>query len=111
MDVTFNQEGNRITGVLAGKLNSNTAPSLEEQLKQYTSPPNAHLVLDFENMDYISSAGLRVVLTVTRAFKPTDWTFATCSLQEHVQEVFEMSGFDNFIDIYPSRDDAYKALG
>lgn len=110
MDVTFNKEGDRVTGTLSGKLNSNTAPDLEEQLRQFTNPPTAHLVLDFENMDYISSAGLRVVLTLTRAFKPTDWNLATCSLQEHVLEVFEMSGFDNFVDIYPCLNDAYKAI-
>jgi anti-anti-sigma factor len=76
-------------------------------LKNHLQEPSSHLLLDFEALDYISSAGLRVVLNITKIFDQSPWKFAACSMQDHVREVFEISGFDGFITIYHSADDFF----
>ena len=59
-------------------------------------------MLDFDELDYISSAGLRVVLNAAKVFREIEFSFAACNMQDHVREVFEISGFDSFISIYDS---------
>lgn len=87
---------------LSGRLDSVTAPAFEQDIEACITPPANNLVLDCAELDYISSAGLRVILNTAKAFKDIPWTFAACRMQDHVREVFEISGFDNFITICDS---------
>lgn len=91
-----------------GRLDSMTSPAFEDDLGQYLSQPEANLLIDCDELDYISSAGLRVILNTARTYKAASKMFAACSMQDHVREVFEISGFDSFIDIY---DTALEFLG
>lgn len=85
-----------------GRLDSTTSPDFEKNLEEYLKLPASHLLLDFDDLDYISSAGLRVVLNAAKVFREVTWKFAACNMQDHVREVFEISGFDSFITIYDS---------
>lgn len=87
---------------LSGRLDSNSAPSFEKQLNTYLASPEGNLVFDFNDLDYISSAGLRVVLNTAKAYREAPFSFITCSMQDHVLEVFEIAGFDTIIDIKPT---------
>lgn len=87
---------------LSGRLDSNSAPLFEDQLQSFLVAPGCHLVFDFNELDYISSAGLRVILNTAKAFKNGPFQFITCAMQDHVLEVFEISGFDTFITIHNS---------
>ncbi len=92
----------------AGRLDSMTSPDFEKSLEEYLKPPESNLLLDFDELDYISSAGLRVVLNAAKVFRQVEWKFAACNMQDHVREVFEISGFDSFINIYDSVNDFVK---
>lgn len=85
-----------------GRLDSTTSPAFEEDMGQFLVEPAHNLLIDFDELDYISSAGLRVVLNVAKAYRGGVWKFAACNMQDHVREVFEISGFDSFISIYDS---------
>lgn len=87
---------------LSGRLDSNSAPLFEDQLQSLLASPGSHLVFDFNDLDYISSAGLRVILNTAKAFQNGPFQFITCAMQDHVLEVFEISGFDTFITIQNS---------
>ena len=92
----------------AGRLDSNTAPVLEQEIDSVGAGNDGHhLLVDFSNVEYISSAGLRVVLKVVKERQASPKSFAVSSMQDHVREVFEISGFDAFITIYP---DAMQAV-
>jgi len=110
MEATITKENNATIFSLNGRLDSNSAPQLEKQLQDFLTTPCSHLVFDFNNLDYISSAGLRVVLNTAKAYKSGQYLFLTCAMQEHVQEVFEISGFDTFITIHRSIDESLSAL-
>lgn len=110
METTITKKKNTTIFTLNGRLDSNSAPQFEQQLQDFLTTPCSHLVFDFNNLDYISSAGLRVVLNTAKAYKSGQYLFVTCAMQEHVQEVFEISGFDSFITIHPSIDASLSVL-
>ena len=74
------------------------------------SDGSKNMVVDFKDLDYISSAGLRVILKATKAIKREDGRIMLCSMQDYVKEVFEIAGFDSFLPIVATLDDALKAF-
>ena len=100
MEYTVSHEKNIIIVRPIGRLDSTTSPEFEQCLADYLKSPEGHLLLDFDDLDYISSAGLRVVLNAAKVFREVKWQFAACCMQDHVREVFEISGFDSFVSIY-----------
>ena len=72
--------------------------------------PVAEVVVDLGGVEYISSAGLRVILTMVKASKAAAATLAFCSMQSMVAEVFKISGFSSMLPIYATRDEAVSAL-
>lgn len=85
------------TVYLTGRLDTTTAPELEqfvqEELQDVTT-----LVLDFEKLEYISSAGLRVILKLQKMMNKKG-TMKVVHVGEVIQEIFEMTGFSDFLDI------------
>jgi anti-anti-sigma factor len=110
MKTTITKENNATIVALNGRLDSNSAPQFEQQLQDFLVSPSTHLLFDFNNLDYISSAGLRIILNTAKAYKSGKYLFITCAMQEHVQEVFEISGFDSFITIHRSLDESLSSL-
>ena len=95
---------------LNGRLDSNTSQAFEQRLFQAISDGSKNIIVDFKDLDYISSAGLRVILKATKALNREDGRIMLCSMQDYVKEVFEIAGFDSFLPIVPTLDDAIKAL-
>ena len=110
MKTEISQENDATIFTLSGRLDSHTAPQFEKEVEDYLTSPENHLVLNFNNLEYISSAGLRIILNTAKAYKPTEYQFITCSMQDHVLEVFEISGLDTFITICRTLDDSLVAL-
>lgn len=110
MEVTISKAKDAVIFTLKGRLDSNTAPQFEKQLQDFLHEPGSHLIFDFENLEYISSAGLRVILNTAKSYNAGPCRFAACAMQEHVREVFEISGFDTFIAIYGSVGESLAAL-
>jgi stage II sporulation protein AA (anti-sigma F factor antagonist) len=69
-----------------------------------TGPQN--VLLDFSQLDYISSAGLRVLLVVTRALQEKQGAMALCALKPALKNVFDIAGFSQFFPIHTSLEEA-----
>lgn len=110
METTISTINDATIFSLNGRLDSNSAPLFEKQLQDFLVSPGCHLVFDFNNLDYISSAGLRVILNTAKAYKSGPYHFVTCSMQDHVLEVFEISGFDSIITIRQSIEESLTDL-
>ncbi len=95
---------------LTGRLDSNTSPSLETKINDALEKGLTKLIINFEHLDYISSAGLRVILKTTKDLKRTDGKIMLCSMQDYVKEVFEIAGFDSFLPIVGSMDEALNRI-
>ncbi len=68
------------------------------------------LLIDFENLSYISSAGLRVVLSLAKTLQQRAGRIAVCSLSGMIAQIFQTSGFDQIIATHASREDALRNL-
>jgi len=104
-----NQDGINIYK-LNGHLDSNTSLGFENKLIQAIDGGSKSMIIDFKNLDYISSAGLRVILKATKALKREDGKIMLCDMQDYVKEVFEISGFDSLLPIVGSMGDALDAF-
>ena len=76
-----------------GRLDSTSSPELERLLIESLDAGTKRLLFDFSSLDYISSAGLRVVLLAGKRLRPVQGKMALVGMRDVVQEVFEMSGF------------------
>ena len=97
MTITKNLNGTALEIALAGRLDTMTAPELEAELNKDLGGADS-LTLDFGKLDYISSAGLRVLLTAHKAMA-AQGGMKICHVNEVVQEVFEVTGFADILTI------------
>lgn len=97
---------------LAGYLDAHSSPVLEVALKKISEDLGpAHMVLDFKEVDYMSSAGLRLLHTLTRKIKGSGFTLSVVSLQDPVATVIEISGFSAILSLYPGVEEALESIG
>jgi anti-sigma B factor antagonist len=95
---------------LSGRLDSNTSAKLESRIAKAMENGFRNLILNFENLEYISSAGLRVILKTTKDLKRKEGKILLCSMQDYVKEVFEIAGFDTFLPIVANMSEALKRI-
>ncbi len=111
MDVVETQAGDVTVLAPGGRIDSVTCKAFEEQVMARINGGTTRLLVDFGNLDYISSAGLRVLLMAAKRLKAAKGRFAICAMKDHIREVFEVSGFAGILDIQPDRDTALAAMG
>ncbi len=91
---------------LQGKLDHLTSPITQEKLTELIDQGGRKIVVNFKNLDYISSAGLRVLLSTVKQLKNFGGEIRICSLNEIVEEVFDISGFATILKIFTSEAEA-----
>ena len=111
MSISTEREGGALIAKAEGRVDGANALEFHETLESAISPDDKGMVLDFQGISYISSAGLRVVLLVAKTLQKQQAKMAVCSLSEPIREIFEISGFDKIIPVYASRQDALAGLG
>ncbi len=107
MDITTDRHAQALTLSISGRIDSNNAEDFQQALLGEIDKGEQRLVLDLRELDYVSSAGLRVFLMAAKRLMPTDGGMALFGLQGNVREVFEISGFTSILTI---RDDHQQAL-
>lgn len=91
------QEGSKMTLKLIGRLDTNTAPDLEAVIRTKLDGVTS-LVIDFKELDYISSAGLRVLLAAQKTMN-RQGTLVICNVNELIMDVFSSTGFVDILTI------------
>src|SRR4029078_12827467 len=94
---------------IAGSLDSATAPEAQKSLEDVVAGAKK-VALDFSNLDYISSAGLRVLLGAAKQLRASGGKLGMFGLNQSVREVFEISGFATILSLYPSEADALGSM-
>ena len=97
MNIEKKQNGTNYTLNISGRLDTTTAPQLEAELVPCLKDATA-LMLDFENLEYISSAGLCVLLSAQKTMNKQG-KMALKKVNETVMEVFEVTGFSDILTI------------
>lgn len=105
------RESDGVTVVqIVGNLDTNTAPEAQERLDDLATRGVAKVLVDFAELDYISSAGLRVLLATAKKLRGTGGNLRLCGLNETVAEVFEISGFSTIFAVFPSEAEALEGF-
>lgn len=97
MTITKNLEGTKLTVALEGRLDTGTSPQLEAELKSSVNGVE-ELVLDLENLAYMSSAGLRVLLAAQKVMN-RQGSMKVIHVNETISEIFEITGFNEILTI------------
>lgn len=106
MQSNIYEEKGHLIVTASGKLDTIHAPVFSKILQEeLAKKPNACL-LDLSEVSFLSSSGLKVLLTAAKISKKESFKFAVFGMQEMVNDVFTMSGFDQFIISYASKEDA-----
>lgn len=90
-------DGTKLTVALEGRLDTTTAPKLEAELKESLNGVT-EVVLDFEKLEYISSAGLRVLLSAQKIMNKQG-SMKLIHVNETIQEIFEVTGFSDILTV------------
>ena len=90
-------EGESLTLTLSGRLDTNSSPALEAELKQSVGGIK-ELIFDFSGVEYISSAGLRVLLAAQKVMN-RQGNMKLIGVNDDVMEVFEITGFSDILTI------------
>ena len=95
---------------LRGRLDASSSSEFRETILQIIEDGTTRVILDCQNLEYISSAGLRVVLEATKEIKRNDGKIMLCALQDYIKEVFEIAQFDAFLPIGDTLEEAIKTI-
>ena len=98
MEIIKTSEGEKLTAVIKGRLDTLTAPQFTEEFDGDLDGLK-ELVLDFTDVEYLSSAGLRALMSCQKKLKAVDGSLTVKNPNEMVQDVFELTGFDKILRI------------
>lgn len=84
---------------MQGRLDAISTPEIEKKVFDDINKGHVKLIFDFSGVDYISSAGMRMLLSTTKKLKGLDGHLVLCSISTNVMDVFKMSGFDHVLDL------------
>ena len=93
-----------------GRLDGNTSGLFGEWFDRLIGAGKSRLLVDFSGVDFVTSAGLRVVLTALKKTKAANGAFVLCGVQAPVREVLDITGFSTMMQIHPDRAGGIAAL-
>lgn len=91
--------GDQITLALAGRLDAQSAKDVEDKLDQIIEKGHVNVNLNFQEVSYISSSGLRVLLTTLKKVRQNSGSLKLFGMAENVKEVFAIAGLDDIFEI------------
>ena len=110
MEIGETKKDNVVILEPVGRIDTNTSSEFELKIVALLDAGEKKFVIDLENIDYISSAGLRVLLMAGKKLKTIDGNLILCSMSDHIKEVFDLAGFTPIFSISPSRSEATAIL-
>ncbi|MEA3245790.1 MAG: STAS domain-containing protein [Gemmatimonadota bacterium] len=110
MEVTTRGQGNVIVVAIKGSLDSTTSPQAQQSLDTVVADGARKVVVDCTALDYISSAGLRVLLGLAKKLGANGGALRMCGLNQTVREVFEISGFATILPVFPGEREALEGF-
>lgn len=110
MDISEEKTDGVMAVGLKGRLDALSAKAVEERLLRMITAGETRMVLDLGEVGYISSIGLRVLLIAAKRLKAAKGQIAICAMQPPIKKVFDIAGFTALFKIFPTREEAVKAL-
>lgn len=96
---------------LIGRLDTISSKTLGETLRQLIQQKEHKLIIDLSELIFISSSGLRILLTTAKQLNHQKGKLALCGLQKKVKEVFDIAGFSMLFKLFSSTEEAHSQIG
>jgi anti-sigma B factor antagonist len=97
MEIKTKEKDQLVIVKFAGNLDTNTAPKADKHLKEILKEGHVKILVDFEDLDYMSSAGLRVLLSAAKEVQGKKGGVGICSMNDEVRQVLEMTGLAGLV--------------
>jgi anti-sigma B factor antagonist len=107
MTVDIKEQNNVVIVSITGSIDSKTAGEFQKQILEGTAD-TSKVIMDLSKVDFVSSAGLRILLMVYRQIKSKDGKVILVGVSEEIQDVMSITGFINFFEISESVDNGMK---
>lgn len=111
MNVATERQDGVVSILASGRIDGVNAPQFEEAARAAIKDNDRAVIVDFENVTYISSTGLRALLMLVRDLLSREIAVSLCAMSDPVRNVVRISGIDKLIPIQPSRTVALASLG
>jgi anti-anti-sigma factor len=108
MEIDTAKEKTTVIVSVRGRIDAVTAPEFEKTLESLMGKGENAILLNFSSLEYISSAGLRSILSTAKQLKTKNGTIVFSGLKGPVKDVFKISGFNSIFKIFETREDALK---
>lgn len=106
MDISTEQIDSTTVVRMSGNLDTNTSGPAHQKLDALIEEGNTHLLVNLRQVAFVSSAGLRILLATAKRLNGTEGTLKISDLNETVNEVFEISGFNSILNVFSTEEDA-----
>ena len=110
MEIATRKKDNAVMISVTGRIDMVTAPAFEKSLSDEISAGVKRIILNFSALEYISSIGLRVILTASKKLKEQQGELVFAGLQGPVNEVFKISGFHSLYKMFESEEAALQEM-
>ncbi len=111
MDLREEKIGGVSVVEVTGRIDSSTAPALGERLSANLEAPKVRILLDLGRLEYISSAGFRILLLAAKRADESGSRLVLCGVAGKVRQLFDLGGFLDLFTIVGSRDEGIAAAG
>ncbi len=110
MEITQKEENGIVSIAIKGRLDADSSMEAEKVVKDALGGEANRLLFNLGELDYLSSAGLRVLLSAAKEMRRRNGKIVLCALNEFVEEIFEVSGFQSLIPITDSVESGIATL-
>lgn len=108
MEISTVKKNDKLVVAVHGRIDAVTAPQFEKELMTYIAQGEKSLLLNFTEVEYISSAGLRGILAAAKQLKTKQGQLVFSNLRGPVKDVFNISGFCTIFKIFDTEEDALR---
>ena len=108
IDIKEEKSGDILILHVKGRLDAISSPAAEKKVFDLINDGQHKLLLDFNGVDYLSSAGMRMLLSTTKKLKTLSGKLIVCSITANVLDVLKLSGFDHVLDLAQTEEEALR---
>jgi anti-anti-sigma factor len=110
MEIIQKEENGIVSIAIKGRLDADSSPEAEKIVKDAIKDQTTRILFNLASLEYLSSAGLRVLLGAAKEMRRKDGKIVLCALNEFVKEIFEVSGFQSLIPITDTVESGIEVL-
>lgn len=110
MDIKHRDVGGVSVLDFTGNLDTNTSPTAESEVSRLLDEGSTKILFNFGELNFISSSGLRILLATAKKLKMSDGKMVVCTLNDVVQEVFDISGFASILNLAANEEEALASF-